>query len=205
MKQEEINVIVSQYDDYLKYEGIFNADFRIDDDLTFRIYFKYVHDQFSHSIDSNRTGNVRRKYEKFIAKQLNYTRLSLLRVKYYRNDNKASGIKEGFVYIVRNNAWKTFFKIGSSINISDRLEMYQSYSPHRDYEIVESYFVLDRFSVEREYHKALNASHEWIETTFDSYGKSSFRAMVKHFNFNRMLDFNKNIERIRFHLQCVGS
>ena len=197
MKSADINVIVSKYDSFLLNEGIDTADFDIDSDLAYLIYFKYVWPDFRK--ETPRTPRELRKFEKFIAKEINYTRLSLLRVKYFRNGNRAAGIKEGYVYIIRNKSWPTYYKIGSTINIASRLEQYQSYSPLRDYEMAESYFVSDRFSEESKYHAALGAKNEWIQTVFTN-GKSSYQAMVKHFNSLRMKDYHSNIERIRDNL-----
>lgn len=190
----DVDKIVAVYDEYLRLEGIDQPDFDICDDLVFTVYFKYVYPKYEVLLD--RTAREKKKYEKYMAKQLNYTRLSLLRVKYFRNGNNSSGIKEGYVYILVNRAWKTHFKIGSSIDIKKRLNSYQTYSPHRDFEILESYFTHDRFAEERAYHIALNADHEWIETVYTD-GRSSCVAITKHFNSKRMSDYHNSVAKIR--------
>ena len=43
---------------------------------------------------------------------------------------------EGEVYIVKNPAWKNWYKIGKAIESTDRCNGYQTGSPHRDYELV---------------------------------------------------------------------
>ena len=43
---------------------------------------------------------------------------------------------EGEVYILKNPAWKNWYKIGKAIESADRCNGYQTGSPHRDYELV---------------------------------------------------------------------
>ena len=43
---------------------------------------------------------------------------------------------EGEVYILKNPAWKNWYKIGKAIESTDRCYTYQTGSPHRDYELV---------------------------------------------------------------------
>ena len=43
---------------------------------------------------------------------------------------------EGEVYILKNPAWKNWYKIGKAIESTDRCNGYQTSSPHRDYELV---------------------------------------------------------------------
>ena len=43
---------------------------------------------------------------------------------------------EGEVYILKNPAWKNWYKIGKAIESKDRCNGYQTGSPHRDYELV---------------------------------------------------------------------
>ena len=43
---------------------------------------------------------------------------------------------EGEVYILKNPAWKNWYKIGKAIESTDRCNGYQTGSPHRDYELV---------------------------------------------------------------------
>ena len=40
------------------------------------------------------------------------------------------------MYILKNPAWKNWYKIGKAIESTDRCNGYQTGSPHRDYELV---------------------------------------------------------------------
>lgn len=155
----DIHEIVSRYDRYLIREGVHDTLFDVSDDLVKAIYFKYEYPKFKLQY-LDLTEN---QYDKLISTQLNYTRLSFLRVKYYRNGNSAKEIKEGYVYCVTNPAFVGYFKIGSSIDVKKRLSTYQSYSPRRDFNLESYYFSHDRFKEEKAYHDALCAEGEWIE------------------------------------------
>lgn len=67
---------------------------------------------------------------------------------YRRNGNSSSGIKCGYVYAIGNSAWGDYIKIGSSIDVNDRLNSYQTSSPMRDYFLIDYYFVDDRLKEE---------------------------------------------------------
>lgn len=86
----QLNDIINMYDKYLITEGI-NGSFDISDDLVRFIYFKYEYNKFT----IPHTNVSDSKISKLISRQLNFARLSLLRVKYRRNGS-AKDIKEGF-------------------------------------------------------------------------------------------------------------
>lgn len=190
MTQEEVNSIVERYNNYLINEGINQADFEISDDLVKFVFFKYIY-------PSTKLMHIKRNrgYFKAIATQLNYTRLSLLRVKYYRNGNKAAGIKEGYVYIASNKAWPDKYKIGSTISVKDRLTVYQSYSPNRDYIFDTYYFSHDRRRDEHDFHKSLSADHEWIQIEYVN-GRSSKKAVIDLFKLKREKDLKSLMDNL---------
>lgn len=152
----DIKEIEQKYDEFLIKEGI-TGMFDITDELCANVYFKYVYPTTKLAyIDTSDN-----KLRKLLSTQLNYTRLSLLRVKYMRNGYKSKGIKEGFVYLITNPAWPDMMKIGSSIDVKSRLNSYQTYSPKRDYKLVRYYFSRDRFYEEGLYHKMMPSKNEW--------------------------------------------
>lgn len=156
--------IIEKYQRFLNEEHIFGIDFPISDEFARYIYFKYVHPNFKiQYLDENS-----RKADKMISRQINFTKLSLLRVKYFRNGNSSKGIKEGFVYCITNPAFKGWYKIGSSVDVYDRLNSYQTYSPLRDYKLECYYFSENRIKEEFSYHKSLNAEGEWIKGDINS-------------------------------------
>ncbi|QFR57674.1 hypothetical protein CPT_Slocum_109 [Serratia phage Slocum] len=73
----------------------------------------------------------------------------------------ASQLKAGYVYIVSNPSWDAF-KVGSAIDVYDRLNSFQTYSPDRDYKLEFYTASLDRVLVEKMAHKELSADYEWV-------------------------------------------
>lgn len=180
----DISEIERLYDSYLIQEGI-NGLFDITDELCATIYFKYVYPYY----DLQYVKDKKSRMIRIISTQLNYTRLSLLRVKYMRNNYSAKGIKEGFVYLITNPAWPNHMKIGSAIDVKRRFNSYQTYSPMRDYELKCYYFTNDRFSEEKQYHIMMPNNNEWCEGDIDAisslfaskrlHSKSTFAKYIK--------------------------
>lgn len=82
---------------------------------------------------------------------------------------KIESTKEGEVYAITNPAWPEWIKIGKAVRADDRLNGYQTSSPHRDYEILARMSVDNRHEKELEMHKRFedNASDrkgEWFKT-----------------------------------------
>ena len=61
---------------------------------------------------------------------------------------------EGEVYIIVNNAWPEWVKIGMAIDSEDRLKGYQTGSPMRDYKLVYSVYTKDRRKTEAQAHRS---------------------------------------------------
>ena len=51
------------------------------------------------------------------------------------NYNKST---EGNVYVITNDAFPGWVKIGKAVDVQDRLKSYQTYSPYRDYKVIYS-------------------------------------------------------------------
>lgn len=62
---------------------------------------------------------------------------------------------KGHVYLIVNKAWNGWVKVGKAIDASDRLNSYQTSSPHRDYHLVHYIEVDDRASKERQAHNLI--------------------------------------------------
>lgn len=81
---------------------------------------------------------------------------------------KESATKAGFVYAIANPAWPNFLKIGSTIDIDDRLISYQTASPFRDYSVVGYFFTEDRLFEEKFLHSLYpQRQGEWCQETPD--------------------------------------
>lgn len=70
----------------------------------------------------------------------------------------------GYVYALHNKAWPGYFKIGSTIDVPDRNSNFQTYSPHRDYELDFYFFSFDRRYDEKILLEFFNADHEWVKS-----------------------------------------
>ena len=82
---------------------------------------------------------------------------------------KIESTNEGEVYAITNPAWPDWIKIGKAVRADDRLNGYQTSSPHRDYEILARIPASNRHEKELEMHKRFedNASGrkgEWFKT-----------------------------------------
>ena len=74
---------------------------------------------------------------------------------------------EGEVYVITNPAWKDWYKIGKAVDARDRLNSYQTSSPHRDYVLITSKIVKNRGVAERMAHSLAEGlcrdrTHEWF-------------------------------------------
>ena len=67
--------------------------------------------------------------------------------------NKIESIDQGEVYIIVNEAWKDWVKVGKAVSSSDRLNGYQTSSPFRDYKVVATLTTDNRHTKEKEMHK----------------------------------------------------
>lgn len=83
-------------------------------------------------------------------------------------------VVKGDVYVMRNPAWPDWYKVGKAISASNRMQDYQTSSPHRDYTVVYSEEFEDRHEAETqiqdalEKHKhCLQRKGEWFKTYVD--------------------------------------
>lgn len=82
------------------------------------------------------------------------------------NKEKTVPTHEGYVYVIINKAWKGYYKIGQTVNLSKRLGTYQTASPKRDYEYLTTIKVRDMNVAERavldELRKYYEVKGEWV-------------------------------------------
>lgn len=105
----------------------------------------------------------KRKRQNLFSRQYEYTRRTLLKLKYKRNNSSAKNIREGFVYAIVNPSYPDYVKIGSAIDVYDRLNSYQTSSPFRDYELLIYFFSEDRLKTEKEIHNMFERNGEWCK------------------------------------------
>jgi len=101
---------------------------------------------------------------KHINKNLVYYAINCIKLKYIKNNYTAS-FKEGFVYVLTHPKFPNYFKIGSTIDIHDRLSSYNVGCPLREYKILLYYPSQNRLEDERKLHNYFNfhsQSGEWF-------------------------------------------
>ena len=71
--------------------------------------------------------------------------------------------KSGHVYVIANDAWPEWVKIGMAVDANDRLKQYQTSSPLRNYKLIHSLYFDDRFKAEKKAHinAAMKTKHPW--------------------------------------------
>lgn len=114
--------------------------------------------------DVRNTESVKKRNRAFTL-QFDFVRRDLLKILHKRNNKSATGIKAGYVYAIGNPAWKDWVKIGSAIDVNDRLNSYQTSSPLRDYYLIDYYFVDDRVLEESSLHSKYERNSEWCKVS----------------------------------------
>ena len=69
---------------------------------------------------------------------------------------KIESTSEGEVYVIINEAWPDWVKVGKASIAEDRLNGYQTSSPFRDYSIIAKLTTKDRHAKEKEMHKVFS-------------------------------------------------
>ena len=81
---------------------------------------------------------------------------------------KYNSSKEGQVYIIVNESFPQWIKVGMAVDAEDRLSNYQTSSPYRDYALYYSWSVSDRRAAEAAAHEILAEcsdarKNEWLK------------------------------------------
>ena len=106
-----------------------------------------------------------RNISSIVKKQIDFIQKSVINIMYEENNRSAKGISSGYVYAISNPAWENYIKIGSTIDVYDRLSSYQTSCPMRDYVLVEYIYTDDRLSLEREVISMFESRNEWVIAT----------------------------------------
>lgn len=99
-------------------------------------------------------------------------------------------MKKGYLYIVTNDAFPEWVKVGTTTNLKERLHVYQTCDPFRRYRLVYSLFhpefrtaekkikeTMKRFALEIKnewYHIDLNMAKSRLEEQLDEYNSNVF-------------------------------
>ena len=137
-----------------------NREIVLSDDFVREVYHTVLGPLYP---DLNLNKSIKQRFRGF-SLQYDFVRRDLLKILHKRSGNSAENIKCGYVYAIANPAWPKFSKIGSTIDVIDRLKTYQTSSPMRDYFLLDYYFVWDRIKEESVLHSLFpNRSGEWVE------------------------------------------
>ena len=87
---------------------------------------------------------------------------------YAWSHEKIESTKLGEVYIITNDAWPEWVKVGKAVSADDRLNGYQTSSPFRDYEVIATLAAEDHHTKEREMHRvfehfSVDRKSEWFK------------------------------------------
>jgi hypothetical protein len=91
-----------------------------------------------------------------------------LKAIYRESDNKQSGMKDGFVYVITHPDKRGWVSVGQSSDPVRRLTSYQRACPHRRFKLTHYAYFTDRRKAEREVHRKLRKAglkmkREWVE------------------------------------------
>lgn len=114
-----------------------------------------------------------------IKKQIDFIQKSVVNIKYEHNTKNTNNLNSGYVYAIGNPAWNNYIKIGTSVDVYDRLNSYQTSCPLRDYYLIDYIYSDDRFELEKYIISHHISKNEWIETT-ESKIKSLFRRIKSY-------------------------
>ena len=91
------------------------------------------------------------------------------RSKYYRNKSSKSNTDYDnlYIYIVINDSWKDYIKLGRTKDIDRRLSTYQTNSPFRDYKMYFYKKVKDVDLIENYFKTNYNGCNEWFKIDKD--------------------------------------
>ena len=115
-------------------------------------------------------GNIKTKSNKSYALKL--AGLSLLKLNKKREEKRESSkkvkqkTKSGIVYIISNEAFPGYYKVGMTQNLNQRLKSYQTYDPHRRFKVEHYKVVENARSVESYFLTHYNvsiSSGEWVK------------------------------------------
>ena len=139
-------------------------DISLTDDFVKQVYHQVLEDRF----DLKHRESTKRRCRGFTL-QYDFVRRDLLKILHKRAGGSADNIRAGYVYLITNPAWPDFVKIGSSIDVMDRLNSYQTSSPLRDYKLEDYYFVWDRRKEEIDLHNRFDyMNNEWCKAPLDA-------------------------------------
>ena len=119
-------------------------------------------DEVTNATTGNKVGSARRK--RMWARRAAVVSRHLIKMAHQNGEQFVAG----YVYAITNPAWPNMVKFGKAIDVDDRLNTYQTYSPNRDYQMIAYAFVLNRHDAEeRILSKFPDRIGEWVHIESD--------------------------------------
>lgn len=148
-----------------------NLEVEMTDNFVRRVYDEVLEMLYSlHKVESIK------KRDRCYKLQYEFVRRDLLKILHKRNNKSAKGIKAGYVYAIGNPAWEDYVKVGSAIDVDDRLNSYQTSSPLRDYFVIDYFCTYDRLETEKSIHAMFDRNSEWCKVSHED-AKLLFRKL----------------------------
>ena len=104
---------------------------------------------------------------------------------------KIESTKMGEVYVITNDAWTDWVKVGKASIAEDRLNGYQTSSPFRDYSIIATLSTDNRHTKEREMHRVFE---HFAQERRGEWFKIDRLKAISIFNLYAVNEFNKEME-----------
>ncbi len=98
---------------------------------------------------------------------------------------------QGEVYVIVNDAWPEWVKVGKASIAEDRLNGYQTSSPFRDYSLIATLTTDDRHGKEKEMHKAFT---HFAEERRGEWFKIDKVKAINIFNVHAMNELSKELQ-----------
>ena len=135
----------------------YNLEPSLSDDFVRKVYDEVLENLYK----LNRVESINKR-KRYYTLQYDFVRRDLLKILYKQNNKSVNNIAAGYVYAIGNPAWPNFIKIGSTIDITDRLATYQTSSPFRDYYVISYFFTHNRLADEKLLHSSFkDRNAEW--------------------------------------------
>jgi hypothetical protein len=105
--------------------------------------------------------------------------------------NQINSTTEGEVYVIVNDAWPEWVKVGKASMSEDRLNGYQTGSPFRDYSVIATLTTEDRHVKEKEMHKVFT---HFAEDRKGEWFKIDRVKAINIFNVHAMNELSKELQ-----------
>ena len=136
-------------------------------------FFKYLTEE--------QQASVLAKYERRRQRKRQLESINERIVSFRKAGVSVHAIQTAHVYIIMNESFPDWYKIGTCVDLNKRVQSYQTSDPLKGYKVIDSWIIRDRHSIEKEFllhvkqKLSLEVNGEWVYTT-------DYKALKKAFN-----------------------